>query len=201
MRRTSVARATLVAAVLTLLAACGDEDPAPPPELGGESSPSDPGTPSSSAADDGPANGTVAWRDSAESGGEETAAADVWRAYWDELMRMYTTLEVDRDRLYELSTGNAASLPLDYTADMTDRDVHLEGGMEGWLNGVRVKGSTATIETCFRSTAVEVDQRGKPAEPLEPFLAIRGKLEKEGPDWRVIRSLNLDQAVCDMGES
>lgn len=126
----------------------------------------------------------------------QKAVVAVWTSYWTELLRMYATLDVNEDYLYSIATDQGASGPLDYVADMRSRHTHEAGGLVAGINTVKVTGRRAVVQTCFRTTAHEVDRKGRDVEHVLPFLSMKEVLTKEGPDWRVSHSYNLGDSPC-----
>lgn len=207
----TAALAALAGAVL--LAGCGsDSNNAEPPEFDPEptassaapspteSAASDEPTassaapsPTESATSDEPVDGKVLRGSSAAATPDETVVADVWYAYWTELYRMYSTTEVHRDALYRVAADDAASGPLDYVASMQNGEVHQVGGAIAAVTTVEVTGDRAVLESCFRNSALNVDDRGTPVEPLLVWFTTEDVLEKEGPGWRVTENITTSR--------
>lgn len=185
-------------AVLACLAAfgCGGgEETAAPITIDGESSATASASPEA-RADDGPVprdpvDGKLLRGTSAAATPEEKAVADVWFAYWQELFRMYETTEVDRDELYSLASGTGASGPVDYVESMRKQKVHQSGGAIAAITDIKVTGRQAVVQSCFRNTALNVNDKDVPVEQLMPYFQMKEILRKEGPDWRVSRTITV----------
>lgn len=185
--------ALLVAAAL-VLSGCGGDDSAPADTVvlpgDGDSSPAASGTPTEvvepPAADtDEPVDDQLLLGRSVASTAEEREVVAVWFAYWTELNRMYREVVADPDTLYSLAKDTAATGPLDYLEEIESRGERQVGGNIGAVNRVRVRGDEATVDSCFRNTALNVDSDGRAVELLTPFFTTREVLRREGPDWRV----------------
>lgn len=208
------ARATRAAAVGTLaaivLAGCGGSDDESalaeadgtiPASASASASPTP--SPSSSvssaatAGDEPPAEGVQLGRSPATSD-EESAVVDVTLAYWQQVYAMYATADVDRDAFAAVARGPAYQGPLNYVAVLQRNDVRQKGGAIMGVEKLEVDGRTGEVVACFRNDAVNVDDRDRPAEPLMPFFVVRNIVQKQGPDWRVTRSITLSEnARCE----
>lgn len=199
------ASACLLAAVVLTSAACGSEQPTPTVSLDEE--PSAPASPTPSETSDPaaagevpevPPDGVVTRGRNVADSPAELEVTDRWYAYWDEVLRMYRSTEVDRDTLYSLATGDAAEGPLDYVARMRERGDTQRGGVIAAVTAVRVDGRRAVVEACFRDDTQDVARNGRPAEVPAVFFTSRATLRQEGPDWRVVESVGTSEgAPCD----
>lgn len=204
-RRTRAAATALLGVLV--LAACGQEQATPTLDLDDEpsASPSATAGPSRSAspAEAGsvpevPPDGRVTRGTSVARSPAEVEVTDRWYAYWDEVLRMYRTTEVDRDALYALATGEAAEGPLDYVSRMQERGERQRGGVIAAVSAVRVRGDRAVVEACFRDDTQDVARNGRPAETPAVFFTSRATLRREGPDWRVVESVGTSEgAPCE----
>jgi len=118
---------------------------------------------------------------------EERAVAEVWFSFWGELHRMYDEAELDRTRFGELARGEAFDGPASYVERMQKAGTHNDGGTIAAIQKLKVDGDKAVVTSCIHSTLVEVDGKGRALEMPNPFLVTRETLEKEGPDWRVVK--------------
>jgi len=117
----------------------------------------------------------------------EAAVAQTWFSYWEEVTRMYREGGAeDRDTLYGLATGQAASGPLEYAEDMRADGNTQRGGGIGSITSIQVAGDTATVRSCFRDFSYDVDPDGDPVEIPANFFSTVDTLRREGPDWRLV---------------
>lgn len=185
---------SLLAACALAFSACGGDDgsssgdtvafPSDETTSAGADPTSAPADPPSAAADE-PVDGELLMGRSSARSAEERQVVSVWFAYWDEVNRMYRDVEADPDTLYSLAKDTAATGPLDYLEDFSSRDERQVGGSVAAATEVRVRGDEATVDGCFRNSALNVDRQGRPVELLTPFFTTREVLRREGPDWRV----------------
>lgn len=192
MTRAAPAVAAFLACVATLTACGGDEQPAEPLSIAGDSTtpsstpaaPEVEGPPATASSDE-PVDGKLLLGDTVATSAEDRAVAEVWFDYWTELFRMYSDAEADPGTLYSLAKDAAATGPLDYLASMQEREQHQVGGAIVAVTDVRTRGDRAVVESCFRNSALNVDATDTAVETLTPFFTTREVLRREGPDWRV----------------
>lgn len=155
-------------------------------------------TPDPAPSDDGPipdepVDGELSRGSSAATGPEEQAAAEAWFGYWTEVLRMYRDGEADRDRLYALADGRAATGPLDYLRRMVSRGETQSGGVIAAVSRIRIDGDRAVLQGCFRDGTVTLARNGNPAETGLSYFTTEDVLLREGPDWRVVESTSTSE--------
>lgn len=148
------------------------------------------------AEGDKPVDGQVQRGLNPAKSGEEKAVAEAWFAFWAEITRSYTTVEIDRDRLAELATGEAFSNPVAYVDQMKSAKTHNEGGSIAGITDINMDGDSAEVSSCIRSSLIEVNKKGVPVETLTPFITSKETLKKEGPAWRVVEHAVEPSGAC-----
>lgn len=150
------------------------------------------------AEGDKPVDGQVQRGLNPAKSGEEKAVAEAWFSYWDEVVKSYQEPAIDRDRLAELAKDEGFTGPEEYVARMQQAKTHNVGGMIAGITSMKVTGDSAQVNSCMRSTLVEVNKKGVPVETPEVFLQTKETLEKEGPTWRVSEvSVLSTQSKCE----
>lgn len=209
MRRGARACAALLAATL-MLTACNDGSAkADAPVIDGEtSSPSAEKSVDAAAGKDSidrgvavttrkkPVAGKFLLRENPAKTAEEETVIEVWYQFWDEVMRMYNEADPDPDRMYELSSGKAAEGPLDYANTLQDNKRHETGGLIAEVRTLKVSPKRAVVVSCMKNSSVMANKSGKRLEPLTPYYMFREILKKEGPDWRVHRTIVKSELPC-----
>lgn len=185
------------------LTACGDDDPKRDLDLDKEttSAPSTQPTESESpkqATDDKPVDGKLLRGRNPAKADDEKAVADVWFAYWDELVHSYTTATLDRDRLAELATREGFDGPAGYVSKLQENKYRNVGGAIAGIQSIKMNGNKAEVLSCIRTSLIEFDSSDVAVEPLTPYIQTHEYLEKEGPDWRVTRqTVPAEGEVCE----
>ncbi len=139
-----------------------------------------------------PAEGLVIGSINAD-GAEEQALADLTIDYWSMLYQMYAEAEVDRGAFSLLAKGRAYQDPVSYVDQLRSSDLRQQGGAVMHVEDVTVSGRSAEVVSCFWNQALNVNADGRPAESVLPFFQIRNVLTKQGPDWRVARSITISE--------
>lgn len=195
-------RTSLVLAAVTALVAtgCSDDDRKTSVDLDRKPASASP-TPTAEPAGgipDEPVDGKLIRGLNPAESPAERQVADTWFGFWAELQSMYTEVEVDRTTFGELARGQAFDGPTAYVEQMQKAGTRNEGGTIASITELKVDGTKAVVRSCIRTTLLEVNESGAPAEMPEPFLESRDTLEQEGPDWRVVKhEFGKRVATCD----
>ena len=198
-------RAAAVALCLGVLAGCSEEDAAPPPTIGDDTSESAAASPSGSASESRSATPEETFDEEGHlampgdinaSGAEQRAVVDAWLAYWQVRMDAFAVPEVDPTALGEVAQGDAASQVVGYVDYLEQNGLTTEGDLRFDVTRVRVRGSTARLETCVTNQSVDRRANGRAAEPLTPFYEFEGRLTRVSDAWAVTRVIDIGSGPC-----
>jgi hypothetical protein len=198
-------RAAALAVCLCALTGCSDDETASPPTIG------DDNTASSTASPDGPTSeresaapeeqfddeGHVAMPgDINVSDGKQQAVVDAWLAYWQVRMDAFAGPEVDPTALGAVAQGDAASQVVAYVDYLEQNELTTEGDLRFDVSKVRIRGSSARLESCVANQSVDRRANGRAAEPLTPFYEFQGHLTRVSDAWAVTRVIDIGSGPC-----
>jgi glucose/arabinose dehydrogenase len=208
MNKLAVAGAMIVALVVP--AGCsGDSDSGGLPTLGGETNPTEtPSTPTEapttpitsgpSSPSAGPASKTVAVhrRKVTAATAEQRAIADAYLNYLLVRLRAYNKAAVDQDAIGRVAAGTALTQVTSAVNDLKAKKHHTIG--EVWVDipTITLKGKTASLRSCLDNTTIDVDEAGKPVEPLTPYFVVTATLQKAGGTVWLVDSVRFDDKRC-----
>jgi hypothetical protein len=204
MKWTPVA-ALVLAATLAALTGCSGDEAAPPPTIGDDTSESAAASPSESASESkGPTpgetfddEGHVAMPGEVHaSGDDQQAVVEAWLAYWQVRMDAFAEPEVDPTALGEVAQGDAASQVVAYVDYLEQNELTTEGDLRFDVSKVRVRGSSARLESCVTNQSVDRRANGRAAEPLTPFYEFAGHLTRVSDAWAVTRVIDIGSGPC-----
>ncbi len=193
--------------VLTVIAGCTKEEPSSLPTFtpGNETAPSEAtSTPTPSASSSQPATGKPDSKGNDvylgrinAPGADAKAAADTWIAYWRTRSAGYHTAEVDAAAISKVAVGKAVDDMVGYIGYLSKSKLHVEGDLRIGVESVALKGTTATVKSCFNDLSANTNASGKPVEKPAMFLQWRGTLTKTQGEWRVSTAVITSRSPCD----
>ncbi|HET6654581.1 MAG TPA: hypothetical protein VFH10_18230 [Nocardioides sp.] len=202
MKRT---RAAALAVCLCALAGCAEDEAAPPPTIGDDTSESAAESPSESPTGSESASPEETFDDEGHvampgdikvSDEEQQAVVDAWLAYWQVRMDAFAGPEIDPTALGEVAQGDAASQVVGYVDYLEQNKLTTEGDLRFDVTEVRVRGSSARLVTCVTNQSVDRRANGRAAEPLTPFYEFQGHLTRVSDAWAVTRVIDIGSGPC-----
>jgi hypothetical protein len=198
-------RAAALAACLCALTGCSDDNAAPPPTIGDDSSSSPTASPGESASERESATPEEQFDDKGHlampgdinaADEEQRAVVDAWLAYWQVRMDAFARPEVDPTALGEVAQGDAASQVVAYVDYLEQNELTTEGDLRFDVSKVRIRGSSARLESCVANQSVDRRANGRAAEPLTPFYEFQGHLTRVSDAWAVTRVIDIGSGPC-----
>lgn len=194
------------------LSACGNDEPADPPNIGGSSSgaaESSPGEPGEGSAEESGAESGAATEETFDDQGhesfpgrvaaddpEEEAVAEAWFAYWRVRADAYGEVKVSADELGKVATGAAASDVVGYVKYLRDNGLHTQGDSLIGISDIKIQGGVAALTSCMQNKSVDRDADGKAAEKLTRHLTFNGVLQRQGDTWVVSEAMKTGESPC-----
>jgi hypothetical protein len=198
-------RAAALAVCLCALTGCSDDDAAPPPTIGDDSSTSSTASSDGSTSERESATPEEQFDDEGHvampgdinvSDEEQQAVVDAWLAYWQVRMDAFAGPEVDPTALGAVAQGDAASQVVAYVDYLEQNELTTEGDLRFDVSKVRIRGSSARLESCVANQSVDRRANGRAAEPLTPFYEFQGHLTRVSDAWAVTRVIDIGSGPC-----
>ena len=194
-------------AVLTVLGGCSKDEPSSLPTFtpGADTAPTEAAsTPTTAGSSSQPVSGKPDTKGNevflgriTAPGADAKAAADAWIGYWKMRAAAYHVAKVDAAEISKFAVGKAVDDMVAYIGYLSQNKLHVEGDLRIGVESVALKGSTATVKSCFNDLSANTDASGKPVEKPARFLQWSGTLTQVEGEWRVSTAVITSRSPCD----
>lgn len=124
-------------------------------------------------------------RNGAKDSDEQQEVAEAWYAFYEELVRAYTTPVADRGLFGQVATGKSLDGALKYAGELAEAGHRDVGGLVAGVTRVTVRGDEATVMGCLRSTMIRTDAGGRAMQEASPWSVTEELMVRTEGTWKV----------------